>query len=1229
MDAANALLKKTALLLPLALFALAPVIQAQSFNPIAPQTITSTGGLNVLVTSSGSAITFTTFLVNSQAPAGDPSVWLSVSSGGTTPANITVTPVNLGSQAGTYTATIGLRASSPAGVADSTFTVTYVSGSGGGGGGGGSTGVILATPNPVQLQTNTNNAVFQPVNLTTTSTAPISFNVTFTPLSSWLTAGSANTFVSSASPATLTVGATTTNLPNGSYNGQVIVTPTSGGAATTIPVTLTVGTGGGTGSLTASPNPVNLSYTSNSGLFPNTNVVLQSLSGATTYTATASSSNGWLLVNGNPSATGIIPNLVVSVSGNVGALTTGNYQGQIQVTDSNSGTVSIQVNLAVNGGSTAGLTFNPPSGLTFTSAVGGTTTASQQVSITSQTSGSLSVSCTSSPQTWLTCSGSPGTINANSPQAITLTATPGSLPAGSYFGQLSATVNGIATGSVSITFIVGGGGSGGGSTNLSVAPTALAFSYESGTPISNVARQMVAFTGPTGSAWSATTSTTNGGTWLQLGTILGNLGGDGTGTSTVIINPSGLAAGTYNGTVSINFTSTGASQTVAVSLTVVASGTPILLPTPGSAVFNYHSGDTLQPQAIFLAASDGSAVAASAATTTSWITVSQTAGSGSFAISVNPAGMASGLYTGSVTVTQSGLANSPLAVPVVLIVNGGGSTGGGGALTLSPATLTFNAAVGINPGVQTISIGASVTTNFTVTATTSTGQNWLNLDRSSGAAPTSMSVFVTSTSLPVGTYSGIITYTVNGVNQTVPVTLNVSTTGAAGGNVTATPTALTFTGQAGGASLAGQTLNISSATGSASVAFTLSTSGGTWLTVSTQSSATPSTPTVNVNIAGLAAGTYSGSVIITPTGGTVVSVPVTLTVTAPSTVSASPTSLSFTYRVGDPPPAGQAVNVTGGTGLSFAATASSNGNWLGVSPASGSTPGAVTVFVNPPNLNASTTPYTGTVTVAGSGTATGTTTINVSLTVTAPLPTVTKLTNAASFSSGSISPGEIITLFGTGIGPTPAVGLTLNSSGGVSTSIGGVQVTVNGFNCPMVFASATQVSAVVPYEIAGFAGADVLVKFVGQSSNAIHVNVSTTAPGVFTANSSGSGPGAILNSNNSVNSPSNPAARGDTVVVYLTGEGQTSPAGVTGKVTTVSSTPPLTPAPLLQVSVLIGPPGAQQPANFSFAGEAPGIVSGALQLNVQIPTTVAAGDQPIVVSIGGNPSQSGVTVSVK
>src|ERR1019366_277151 len=178
----------------------------------------------------------------------------------------------------------------------------------------------------------------------------------------------------------------------------------------------------------------------------------------------------------------------------------------------------------------------------------------------------------------------------------------------------------------------------------------------------------------------------------------------------------------------------------------------------------------------------------------------------------------------------------------------------------------------------------------------------------------------------------------------------------------------------------------------------------------------------------------------------------------------------------------------------------------------------------------------------------------------------------------------------------------------------------------MISASASQVSAVVPYEIKVLTSATVLVKFLGQSSNGVLVNVATTVPGVFTANSSGTGPGAIANSNGSTNAPANPATRGNTVVVYLTGEGETSPSGVTGKVTTVASPPqPLTPRPLLQPTVTIG----GQPAHWSFAGEAPGLVSGVMQLNVQVPTVIAAGDQPIVVSVGTNSSPSGVTVSVK
>jgi uncharacterized protein (TIGR03437 family) len=116
-----------------------------------------------------------------------------------------------------------------------------------------------------------------------------------------------------------------------------------------------------------------------------------------------------------------------------------------------------------------------------------------------------------------------------------------------------------------------------------------------------------------------------------------------------------------------------------------------------------------------------------------------------------------------------------------------------------------------------------------------------------------------------------------------------------------------------------------------------------------------------------------------------------------------------------------------------------------------------------------------------------------------------------------------------------------------------------------------------------------------------------------------------LNQNNSYNAPNNPAAKGSYVVFYVTGEGQTAPAGVTGKVTTVSPTLPLTPQPLLPVTVLIN----GQPASIAFYGEAPGVVSGVMQINVQIPASAPSGNLPLKVSVGGATSQNSVTISVE
>jgi len=69
----------------------------------------------------------------------------------------------------------------------------------------------------------------------------------------------------------------------------------------------------------------------------------------------------------------------------------------------------------------------------------------------------------------------------------------------------------------------------------------------------------------------------------------------------------------------------------------------------------------------------------------------------------------------------------------------------------------------------------------------------------------------------------------------------------------------------------------------------------------------------------------------------------------------------------------------------------------------------------------------------------------------------------------------------------------------------------------------------------------------------------------------------------------------------------------------------VTPAPLLAIGVTIN----GQPAPYVYAGEAPGLVAGMMQLNVQIPSNAPSGNLPITVSIGGNTSQNGVTVSVE
>ncbi len=188
---------------------------------------------------------------------------------------------------------------------------------------------------------------------------------------------------------------------------------------------------------------------------------------------------------------------------------------------------------------------------------------------------------------------------------------------------------------------------------------------------------------------------------------------------------------------------------------------------------------------------------------------------------------------------------------------------------------------------------------------------------------------------------------------------------------------------------------------------------------------------------------------------------------------------------------------------------------------------------------------------------------------------VAAIANAASYTSSAVSPGEIVVLFGTGIGPATLTQGTI-ADGRLTSSIGQTTVAFDGIPAPLIYASATQISAIVPYGIDS-GQTVVTVTAANGASLPFGMAVAPSAPGLFTAGSSGSGPLAALNADGTVNTADNPARAGDPVVLFGTGEGQTSPAGVDGLIMLAPATP------LSQPAISVG----GQTASIDYFGSAP------------------------------------------
>jgi uncharacterized protein (TIGR03437 family) len=299
-------------------------------------------------------------------------------------------------------------------------------------------------------------------------------------------------------------------------------------------------------------------------------------------------------------------------------------------------------------------------------------------------------------------------------------------------------------------------------------------------------------------------------------------------------------------------------------------------------------------------------------------------------------------------------------------------------------------------------------------------------------------------------------------------------------------------------------------------------------------------------------------------------------------------------------------------------------SWLAASPQSGTGPATVnlTMYGAPPNGAAlAAGSYTATLVVQSVSSLPQFINVPVTFTVgsTATAPAITSVTNAANYISGKVSPGEIVDIWGSNLGPSQLASLTVNSAGFVNTTLAGTVVTFNGVAAPMWFTSAGQIAAIVPYEVSGSTTAQVVVTYQGVPSAPFTVSVVSAVPGIFTSNASGTGLAAALDQGISLHSAANPILAGGVIELIVTGEGQTNPAGVDGK---PASAP--YPQPILPVSVTIG--GA--PAQVAYAGGEPGFVAGAMQVDAYVPASVNGMAVPVTVTVGTAQSTSGVTLAV-
>ncbi len=749
------------------------------------------------------------------------------------------------------------------------------------------------------------------------------------------------------------------SLAAGTYTGQVVITNYSNSSINiTIPVTLTIASSGAA-FFDDLPGKLSFSFKTNGSATAQSVQVRNSGSGTLNWTLTTSTSDGGNWLNKSASS-GAAPSTITigitkaSLPG--GGATAGTFTGQLLFKTSGD---SVTIPVAVTVGPSVFTQINP---LNFTMAFAGANPLAQVINAAMTDSSTVRYSSavvTAKGGSWLSISPS-GNACCYTPLANTVSVNAGSIAAGTYTGEILITeyANPARFMAVPVTLTVLSSGA-----YFNDLPGQLSFSVKTNGASATSQTVQVGNGGSGALNWTVAPSTADGGNWLVPSSASGTAPSAVSVGITVSQLPGGGAvAGEYIG--QLVFQTSGDTTTIPVTVTVGTANFTQLNPLNFTMPFG---GANPLSQVVNVAAIDNSTFRFSASVATArggnWLSVSPSGNACCYtplaiAASVSASSLAAGSYTAEVIFTEYANPGRSMVLPVNLTI-----VAAGAFFDNLPGALSFSFKTGGTATSQIVQIlnGGTGSLSWTVTTSTADGGAWLTATPLSGTAPSIATISVNAADLPgggqlAGTFTGQLVYQTTGDTTTIPVTVTVGTAPFTQINP------ISFTMPFGGSNPSPQILNISAVDESTFrfSASAVTAKGGAWLSISPSGNAccyTPLAMTASVNASTLAAGTYTGEIILTEYAnhGRSMTIPVTLNIGASGAFFDSlPGGLSFSVQPGKKATS-QALLVgnAGSATLKFTVTPTTadGGAWLTVTPASGSlakgaAPKAVTVAVN-------------------------------------------------------------------------------------------------------------------------------------------------------------------------------------------------------------------------------------------------------------------------------------------